>query len=135
MVVWGLYFWVVNMEKMKEAQLIIRFKNQRAYLYTAYVLGRQYLNYASDKDKDKAIQRSQAVKDIINYLRVFDKQVGEAIREGRVRIFFERDGDNTISFDMKGTKEEIDKWTKISTAQKIALKTYLKPIMSVEVKK
>ncbi len=126
---------------MKHAKLILKFKRKAVFDLTAFMIVWQFkevLNKeleGNEKEIKKKLNRigklKQSLTDLVN---VIENYMGDAIREGRVNVFFDQDGDRTITFEMEGTEEEIEKWTQIKRNQKLALKTYLKPVMKVEVK-
>ena len=124
---------------MEKAKIIIRFKSEKVYNLTAFLVIREFKKVfeqeltKEEKQVEKALFRAGDLKKKLSDFLRFMKDMEQAIKEGRVNVFFEQDGKKTITFDMEGSKEEIDEWTKIKWNQKLALKTYLKPIMSVEV--
>ncbi len=128
---------------MEKGKLIITCKKDIVYHGVAAMLGRTYLQLKTgETEKPKAIERrvmsrfkSGLVK--LNVLRqTMEKEWGKAIEEGHFIMYQEydcQDGGGKIVFEFEGSKEELDRWLKVRTQDKIMLKLGVNKLFDYEV--
>ena len=114
---------------MMKARIVVVCKDDKTFAFVNGMLMKRFHKILYGKEdkmtsEDWKLRRKvvHLIKNITNFVNIFEKEFSEPVRTGKITHDFEiLDKGGNVYLNLNGTEKEIEEWTKIRWRDKIGL--------------